>query len=138
MTVENILNKYSNGGAPQYNFDKHEREFKKLQELQLADEGVKYPIEALFINTKGKFGNQGVIYTSDAIVNLPNHLTSLIEDMRNDQEVTDAINARQLAFEVYEYVSEQGRQGYSINIVANTSEDSKGRAFNNSEDTLPF
>lgn len=134
MTVENILNKYSNGGAPQYNFDKHEREFKKLQDLQLTS----YTIEALFINTKGKFGNQGVIYTSDAIVNLPNHLTSLIEDMRNDQEVTDAINARQLAFEVYDYVSEQGRKGYSINIVANTSDKSKGRAFNNSEDTLPF
>lgn len=133
MTVENILNKYSNGGAPQYDFDKHDRDFKKLQDLK---EKTRYTIEALFINTKGKFGDQGVIYTSEAIVNLPNHLTKLIEDMRNDQEVTDAINARQLAFEVYEYVSEQGRQGYSINITtANTpSDNSKGRAFNNDED----
>lgn len=133
MTVENILNKYSNGGAPQYDFDKHDRDFKKLQDLR---ENTRYTIEALFINTKGKFGDQGVIYTSDAIVNLPNHLTKLIEDMRNDQEVTDSINARQLAFEVYEYVSEQGRQGYSINITTADapSESTKGRAFNNDED----
>lgn len=138
MTVENILNKYSNGGTPQYDFIKNERVFRKLQELQLADEGVQYPIEALFINTKGKFGDQGVIYTSDYIVNLPNHLTSLIEEMRNDNEVTDAINARKLAFEVYQYESEQGRKGYSINIVENEQDDTKGRAFDNSEDNLAF
>lgn len=135
MTVENILNKYSNGGAPQYDFIKNEREFKKLQELNVS---VQYPIEALFINTKGKFGNQGVIYTSDYIVNLPNHLTSLIEDMRNDSEVTEAINTRKLAFEVYQYESEQGRKGYSINVVENNQDDTKGRAFDNSEDNLAF
>lgn len=133
MALENILNKYSNGGTPQYDFIKNERDFKKLQDLQ---EKTRYTIEALFINTKGKFGNQGVIYTSDAIVNLPNHLTNLIEDMRKDNEVTDAINARQLAFEVYEYTSEQGRQGYSINITTSDapSDSTKGRAFNNDED----
>lgn len=133
MTVENILNKYSNGGAPQYDFIKNEREFKKLQELNVS---VQYPIEALFINTKGKFGNQGVIYTSDYIVNLPNHLTSLIEEMRNDSEVTDVINARKLAFEVYQYESEQGRKGYSINILENKQDDTKGRAFDNSEEAF--
>lgn len=134
MTVENILNKYSNGGTPQYDFIKKEREFKKLQDLQL---GVKNPINALFINTKGKFGNQGVIYTNGSIVNLPNHLTSLIEDMRSDSEVTDAINEQKLAFEVYEYESEQGRKGYSINIVENTEkDDTKGRAFDNSEEAF--
>lgn len=135
MTVENILNKYSNGGTPQYDFIKNEREFKKLQELNVS---VQYPIEALFINIKGKFGNQGVIYTSDYIVNLPNHLTSLIEDMRSDSEVTEAINERKLAFEVYQYESEQGRKGYSINVVENNQDDTKGRAFDNSEDNLAF
>ena len=136
MTVENILNKYSNGGTPQYDFNKEDREFEKLQDLKT---GVKHPIEALFINTKGKYGNQGVIYTKGSIVNLPNHLTSLIEDMRNDSEVTEAINTRKLAFEVYEYESEKGRKGYSINIIENTEEDNtKGRAFDNSEDNLAF
>lgn len=135
MALENILNKYSNGGAPQYDFNKEDREFVKLQDLRTD---LKYPIEALFINTKGKYGNQGVIYTDGSIVNLPNHLTSLIEDMRNDSEVTDAINARKLAFEVYQYESEQGRKGYSINIVENEQDNTKGRAFDNSEDNLAF
>ena len=135
MALENILNKYSNGGTPQYEFNKEDREFVKLQDLR---KDVKHPIEALFINTKGKYGNQGVIYTDGSIVNLPNHLTSLIEDMRNDSEVTEAINARKLAFEVYEYESEKGRKGYSINIVENTQDNTKGRAFDNSEDNLAF
>lgn len=112
--VKNILNKYSNGEFPIYDFEKTDREFAKLSELELK---TKYTILALFINTSGKFGDQGVIYTEDKMVNLPNHLTQLIKDLRSDSEVTQAINERELAFEVYSYESDNGRSGYSINIV---------------------
>lgn len=132
MTVENILNKYSKGNFPTYDFPKQDREFAKLQDLET---GKRYTIEALFINTTGKFGDQGVIYTGDLMVNLPNHLLQLTKDLRSDSEVTEAINSRQLAFEVYEYSTDQGRQGRSINIVTAEapSSDSKGRAFDNND-----
>lgn len=132
--IQNIINKYGSA-LPEYNFPKTEREFAKLSELA---EGSVYTIQALFINTKGKFGDQGVIYTSDKIVNLPKHLTSRINELRSDDEVTQAINSRQLGFETYSYTTDAGRSGYSINIVPSNapSEDTKGRAFNNEE--LPF
>lgn len=132
--LQNIINKYGSS-FPEYNFPKREREFAKLSELT---EGTKYPIQALFINTKGKFGDQGVIYTEDKIINLPKHLLSLVQELRADSEVTQAINEGQLAFETYSYSTDEGRTGYSINIVPTNSpsEDSKGRAFNNEE--LPF
>lgn len=130
--LQNIISKYSKGNFPTYDFQQKERTFAKLQDLS---EGVKYTIEALFINTKGKFGDQGVIYTQDNIINLPKHLLELIKDLRSDEEVTSAINSRQLAFEVYSYNTDEGRKGYSINIVTTDApnQDSKGRAFNNED-----
>lgn len=129
--IQNIINKYGSA-FPEYNFPEREREFAKLQELT---EGTRYTIQALFINTKGKFGDQGVIYTQDKIINLPKHLLELVKELRADNEVTQAINERQLAFETYTYSTDEGRTGYSINIVPSDapSEDSKGRAFNNAE-----
>lgn len=121
--LQNVLAKHSKGNFPTYSYDKKERSFIKLAELPLSQPIV---IEALFINTSGKFGAQGVIVTSENQVNLPNHLTSLIEDLRSDEEATEAINHRELAFEVYQYETESGHKGYSINLVpAPTS-----RAFN--------
>lgn len=115
--LNNILKKYSNGGAPQYDYDnEQERDFIKLAELP---QDKKYTIEALFINKKGKFGDQGVIVIENYFVNLPNHLTEMIEEMRSDNEVTEAINNRELAFEIYEFNSKKyNRTSVSINIVA--------------------
>lgn len=135
--IQNIINKYGSA-FPEYNFPDGERQFAKLQDLS---EDVKYTIHALFINTKGKFGDQGVIYTQDNIINqyyiinLPKHLLELVKELRSDDEVTQAINNRQLAFEVYSYSTDEGRTGYSINITTSNapSEDSKGRAFDNAE-----
>lgn len=113
--VKDLLNKYSNGTSKfEYNNEK-EREYIKLGEL---DSSKTYPIEALFINTKGKFGNQGVIISGDYIVNCPQHLTEMIEDMRQDAEMVEAINQRLFDFEIYEFESKKyNRTSHSINLV---------------------
>lgn len=113
--VKDLLNKYSNGGAKFEYDNEKEREYIKLGELDISKT---YPIEALFINTKGKFGDQGVIISGDYIVNLPNHLTEMIEDMRQDAEMVDAINQRLFDFEIYEFESQKyNRKSHSINLV---------------------
>lgn len=129
--LNNILNKYGSTN-PSYNFEKKDRPFVKLADLK---EGSRYTIQALFINTSGKFGAQGVIITEYNQVNLPNHLTDLIKELRQDHEVTDAINSRQIAFEVYSYTSDAGHVGYSINLTTADApcSDSKGRAFDNND-----
>ena len=96
--INGLLNKYSNGGAKFEYDNEKERDYIKLGELDMSKT---YPIEALFINTKGKFGDQGVIISGDYIVNLPNHLTEMIEEMRQDSEMVDAINQRLFDFEMY-------------------------------------
>ena len=113
--VKDLLNKYSNGGI-RFDYDNEkEREYIKLSEL---DSSKTYPIEALFINTKGKFGDQGVIISGDYIVNLPQHLTEMIEDMRQDAEMVEAINQRLFDFEIYEFESKKyNRTSHSINLV---------------------
>ena len=113
--VKDLLNKYSNCGAKFEYDNEKEREYIKLGEL---DSSKTYPIEALFINTKGKFGDQGVIISGDYIVNLPNHLTEMIEDMRQDAEMVEAINDRLFDFEIYEFESKKyNRVSHSINLV---------------------
>lgn len=134
--IKNIIKKHQNVVA-NFEFEEKERPFKKLKELQLADEGARYTILAIFINTKGKFGDQGVFITNDFQVNLPPHLLDLSQELRQDEEVIEAINNRELAFEVYQYNGKNGK-GYSINLVPSTEQnekdDSKGRAFDNDEE----
>lgn len=113
--VKELLNKYSNGVAKFEYDNEKEREYIKLGEL---DTSKTYPIEALFINTKGKFGDQGVIISGDYIVNLPQHLTEMIEEMRQDAEMVEAINERLFDFEIYEFESKKyNRVSHSINLV---------------------
>lgn len=113
--VKDLLNKYSNGAAKFEYDNEKEREYIKLGEL---DSSKTYPIEALFINTKGKFGNQGVIISGDYIVNCPQHLTEMIEDMRQDAEMVEAINHRLFDFEIYEFESKKyNRVSHGINLV---------------------
>ncbi|MGC7795389.1 hypothetical protein ACP21O_11420 [Staphylococcus epidermidis] len=113
--VKDLLNKYSNGGI-RFDYDNEkEREYIKLGELNSSKT---YPIEALFINTKGKYGNQGVIISGDYIVNCPQHLTEMIEEMRQDEEMVEAINQRLFDFEIYEFESKKyNRKSHGINLV---------------------
>lgn len=133
--IKNIIKKHQNVVA-NFEFEEKERPFRKLAELQLADEGVRYTILAIFINTKGKFGDQGIFITNDFQVNLPPHLLDLSQELRQDEEVIEAINNRELAFEIYKYNGKNGT-GYSINLVPsseqNAQDDTKGRAFDNDE-----
>ena len=134
--IKNIISKHQNVVA-NFDFPEKDRPFKKVAELK---ENTKYTILAVFINTKGKLGDQGIFITDEFQVNLPMHLTDLARDLRQDEEVIEAINNRQLAFEIYEYKNDFGK-AYSINLVpsteANEQNDSKGRAFDNDE-SVPF
>ncbi len=134
--IKNIISKHQNVVA-NFDFPEKDRDFKKLTELEL---GKKYTILAVFINTKGKLGDQGILITDDYQVNMPLHLTNLAKDLRQDEEVIEAINNRELAFEIYEYKNDFGK-ARSINLVPsaeqNEQDDSKGRAFDNDEN-VPF
>lgn len=130
--IKNIISKHQTVVA-NFDFPEKDRDFKKLTELYLNQ---KYNILAIFINTKGKLGDQGIIITDDHQVNMPLHLTDLAKELRQDEEVIEAINNRELAFEIYEYTNDFGK-ARSLNLVPSEQppvEDTKGRAFDNSEE----
>uniref|UniRef100_A0AB39U1S7 Single stranded DNA-binding protein n=1 Tax=Staphylococcus phage vB_SauP_PSK TaxID=3240362 RepID=A0AB39U1S7_9CAUD len=114
--VKDILSRHQNTLA-RFEFEEKEREFIKLSEL-VEKYGMKkeYIVRALFTNNESKFGEQGVIVTDDYNVNLPNHLTDTIKDMRQDEDVVDIINAGEVQFTIYEYENKKGQKGYSINF----------------------
>ncbi|QOI69180.1 putative single stranded DNA binding protein [Staphylococcus phage vB_SauP_L1] len=114
--VKDILSRHQNTLA-RFEFEEKEREFIKLSEL-VEKYGMKkeYIVRALFTNKESKFGEQGVIVTDDYNVNLPNHLTDLIKEMRQDEDVVDIINAGEVQFTIYEYENKKGQKGYSINF----------------------
>ncbi|QQM14821.1 single-stranded DNA binding protein [Staphylococcus phage TSP] len=114
--VKDILSRHQNTLA-RFEFEEKEREFIKLSEL-VEKYGIKkeYIVRALFTNKESKFGEQGVIVTDDYNVNLPNHLTELIKDMRQDEDVVNIINAGEVQFTIYEYENKKGQKGYSINF----------------------
>ncbi|MGO3818155.1 MAG: hypothetical protein ACTJH3_11535 [Staphylococcus equorum] len=132
--IKNIISKHQNVVA-NFDFPEKDRGFKKLTELEL---NKKYTILALFINTKGKLGDQGILITDDHQVNMPLHLTDLAKELRQDVEVIEAINNRELAFEIYEYTNDFGK-ARSLNLVPSEQpqqDDSKGRAFDTSEEAF--
>lgn len=77
-----------------------------------------YPIAAIYMNTKGQYGPQGVIAMNEhLLVNLPMHLNEQIEEMRKDAEAIEAINNGQAGFQIYEYTTKKGRVCYSVTWV---------------------
>jgi len=119
--------------APSFNFEEKEREFKKLKELYNMNSKKKWEIVAIFINTKGKFGDQGVFVTDDYNVNLPQHLLEMCEELRQDEDVVELINQRKIGFDIYEYEGKNGN-GFSVNLKPINIKDDE----ENSNDDVPF
>lgn len=111
-----ILNKYNKKPLFEYDNNK-EHTFMKLKEL-VDKYGIdrEYTVHALFINTKSKFGNAPIVVTDDYMVNAPHHLLDIVEEMREDEEVINLVNARKVDFKIYAYQGRNGN-GYSIEWI---------------------
>ena len=73
-----FANKY-NKGNPTFKVKLHEPAYTTLADLhnENGNDHV-YPIAGLYINTKGKYGPQGMIAINDSLmVNLPSHLNTI-------------------------------------------------------------
>ena len=75
-----------------------------LEDLLNMYGGDIYPVKALYINKKSKFGDVPcVVINEDITVNLPKHLLDTIIDMINDEECVNAINNNEVKFKIYSY-----------------------------------
>lgn len=111
-----IISKYNNG--KKFTFTTPEN-FEYINLIQLANKyGIDktHQVNALYINTKSRYGDSPVAVTGTHIVNLPAHLTDTVKKMIKDEELVDLANEHRLGFTIYSYDSENGK-GYSINWV---------------------
>lgn len=112
-----VLAKYQENNLPRFEFDNNKvREFTNLQQLDERFPKQTFVIHAMFINKKSRFGDSPVLVLDDYSVNLPQHLTDTVKAMIQDIELVDAVNKRQIGFNIYTYQGSHGI-GYSINWV---------------------
>jgi len=112
----NILEKYNK--KPVFNYDNQKvREYINLQGL-VNKFGIdkQYEVQALFINTKSRFGDAPIIVTDDYMVNAPQHLLETVKQMMQDAELIELINDRKVGFKIYGYRGRNG-SGYSVQWV---------------------
>ncbi len=67
-----------------------------------------YQVNALYINTKGKYGDAPVIATNCELVNAPQHLTKVVKEVLKDGESLALINNGKVGFNIYEYENQHG------------------------------
>lgn len=112
-----FLSKYNKKSL--FNYDSEvERDYCTLADLvECNGTDAVYPVQALFINTKSRFGDAPVLVTSQWLVNAPKHLTDTVKAMCADNEAVEAINAGKVGFKVYQYAGKNGI-GFSVEWVA--------------------
>ena len=87
---------------------------------QLAESnkpGTVYKVLALFINDRGRYGDQPLALTPYYYVNLPTHLLNDVTAMIRDNDIVDQINAGQAGFKIREYTNRNGGKSYSVEWV---------------------
>ena len=76
-------------------------------------EGV-YRVLALFINDRGKYGDQPLALTANFYINLPVHLLDDVTAMIKDKEIVDQINRGEAGFKIRTYNNRNGGVSYSV------------------------
>lgn len=113
-----ILSKYNKGNKFDFKSPK-ESEWVKLADLVKQDgTGAIYPLKALYINTKGEYGDEPILVTDKFLVNAPSHLVGTVRDMINDDDVVKYINDDHVSFTIYKYEGKRG-VGYSVRWIDN-------------------
>lgn len=77
-----------------------------------------YPVRAIFINTKGKYGEHPQVATDGYFISLPSHLTATCKDILADDESVETINRGLVGLKVYEYTTPNASKPcYSVEWV---------------------
>lgn len=105
--------------------------YKSLKDLQAENKtDTVYPVYAVYINTKGRYGDQALVAIDDhTMVNLPMHCTEKCKMMLMDPEAIEAMNTGKAGFKIYQYTSNSGQSGLSVSWCDRIP---------TPDDTLPF
>ena len=89
--------------------DDRDRPFKKLSDLiaENGNEDTTYKVDGCYINTKGKFGDNGVIVSGDINIDIPQGGVESIRKILENEELINLINAGKMYVRPYSYNSKK-------------------------------
>lgn len=92
-------------------------EYVNLKELHAINPDAVHPVRALYINTKGRYGDSPVIATGSELVNAPQHMLAVVKDVLADAESVGLINRGLVGFKTYTYESQHHGQQIGMHWV---------------------
>lgn len=110
-----FANKFNKNTSSKFTFDTTDFDYIGIDELEIDKV---YPLNAFYINSKGRYMPHPCVAIDNVFVSMPAHLTKTFEDILNDEEAIADINAGHVGFKVYEYHSDDyDKDCRSINFV---------------------
>ncbi len=115
--MKSFSKKYNKGRK--FEIDTTGFEYYSLEELyEQNGEDFVYPIHALYINTKGHYGDSPVVATEEYFVNFPSHMLDVARDILDNDEAIELINNGEVGFRIYKYTQKKyNRECYAIDFV---------------------
>lgn len=106
------LSKLLNTSNPKFTFDIPEtHEFKSPKDLfsHFGKEQI-YNVKGMYVNTKGKFGDEPVLILDICLLNAPKHTLEAVNTIRTNDEHVKAVNDGKLGIKLYTYDNQYGTQ----------------------------
>ena len=117
-----IASKYNKAGN-RFNYqipENSDHVFIKCSELfeTIPQNAAGIVVRSMYINSKGKYGDHGVIITSEPnlLIDCPNHMTDTIREMLKDDDVVEAVNAGLLGVRAYKYETKNAASGVAYGL----------------------
>ena len=112
-----FASKYNND--KKFTLDTKDFEYFDLKDLYDNDgEDHVYPFLGFYINKKTNYDPYPVCFTDSFFVNLPSHMTAICQEILQDEEGIEDINAGKVGFTIRTYYSEKHKKDcYSIRFI---------------------
>lgn len=104
-----LMSKFNNVNAF-IDIDTTNFNYVSLRDLQKEVGKKPYTIEGLFVNGKGKFGDEAVAIGDHILINLPHYVVEDVKQMLQDSVVIDAIKQGRVGIKVHEYTNSFSKQ----------------------------
>lgn len=93
-------------------------QYYKLESLYKSNgPDATYTVLALYINNKGRYGDQPLALTPHYYINLPEHLLNDVDSMIKDPEIVEQINKGMAGFKIRTYTNKNGKVSYSVEWI---------------------
>lgn len=104
-----LMSKFNNANAFM-NIDTTSFNYVSLKDLQKEVGKKPYTIKGLFVNGKGKYGDEAVAIGDHILINLPHYVVGSVKQMLEDGVVIDAIKQGRVGIKVHEYTNSFSKQ----------------------------